>query len=280
MMEKLPHSVEAALYERWKAAGPHLAEYASEFGGTAFLVFCVVGVVALMTGTSSPVPHWIPPLPARLLIAGLLLGGAGGLVALSPPGRLSGAHINPAVSVGFWLLGKMHRRDIAGYVLGQMLGAVVGATGGRLAFGAWAREVHQAALRPSVSRPDAFGLEFITTFALASVVFLFVSHENLMRWTPGAAMLASGILVCLDGNLSGAGMNPARWFGPAWSVHFWSDAAVYTLGPILGAALAAALRRGLPFPHSAPHTGKLFHDPRYRSLFRHDKVPSTPPEAS
>jgi hypothetical protein len=98
-----------------------------------------------------------------------------------------------------------------------------------------------------------------------------------MRWTPGAAMLASGVLVCLDGSLSGAGMNPARWFGPAWSVRFWQDSVVYTLGPILGACLAAALRRGLPFPHPSPHTGKLFHDVRYRSLFRHDRVPSTPP---
>ena len=270
---------EAALYQEWKRAGPHLAEYASELAGTAYLVFWVVGIVALLFGTTSPVPHWIPSPPVRLLLAGLFLGSMGWLVALSPPGRLSGGHINPAVSLGFWMLGKMHRRDIVGYVVGQMLGAGLGAWLGGLAFGPLAREVQDATLRPghAVSRFEAFGLEFGTTFLLASVIFLFVSHKRLMRWTPAAAMLMSGLLVCLDGRLSGAGMNPARWFGPAATVGYWQIVGVYVLGPIGGALLAAALRRWLPTRHAVPHTGKLFHDPKFRSLFKHDAVPSTPP---
>ena len=275
MTERLTED-ETKIYEEWKRAGPHLAEYACELVGTAFLVFCVVGVVAFLFGTTSPAPRWIPAAAGRLLLAGLLLGGAGWLVALSPPGRLSGGHINPAVSLGFWVLGKMHRRDLAGYVVGQLLGGAVGAWLGGLAFGPLAREVHDATLRPKVGRPDAFLLEMGTTFLLTSVVYMFVSHKRLMRWTPGAAMLMSGVLVCLDGNLSGCGMNPARWFGPAYTAHYWNDVAVYFLGPILGALLAAFLRRRLPSRHAMPHTGKLFHDSRFRSLFRHDTVPSTP----
>ncbi len=273
---------EAKLYEDWKRAGPHLAEYASECVGTAFLVFCVVGVVASLFGTSSPAPHWIPSSTLRLMLAGLLLGGSGWLVALSPPGRLSGGHINPAVSLGFWVLGKMHRRDVAGYVLGQLLGAGAGAWLGELAFGPLAREVKEATLRPApaLNRPEAFLLECGTTFALTLVVYTFVSHKRLMRWTPGAAMLMSGLLVGMDGQLSGAGMNPARWFGPAYADGYWQNVVVYVLGPILGALLAASSRRWLPCRHPMPHTGKLFHDARFRSLFKHDAVPSTPPNQS
>lgn len=268
------------LYEDWKRAGPHLAEYGSEMVGTAVLVFCVVTIVSLFMSSASPLPHLIPPPTLRLLLVGLLLGGVGWLIALSPPGRLSGAHINPAVSLGFWLLGKMHGRDILGYVIGQITGAVIGAWLGVLAAGHWGRAVNDAALHPAVGYAVAFGLEAGTTFVLTLAIYIFVSIKRLIHWAPAAGMVATGILVALDGNLSGAGMNPARWFGPAVSVHLWSDSIAYILGPLIGAALAAGLRRALPFTHVSPHTGKLFHDSRYRSLFRHDTVPSTPPARS
>ena len=96
------------LYEEWKRHGKHWEEYASEMLGTAFLLFCVVGAVAFLFGSSAFLPRLIPSSALRLLLVGLLLGGASGLVALTPPGRLSGAHLNPAMSLGFWVLGKMH----------------------------------------------------------------------------------------------------------------------------------------------------------------------------
>jgi aquaporin Z len=100
----------------WKRHGRHFEEYASEFIGTAFMVFCVVAVVGLMFATGSPVPAILPSTRLRLFLTGLMLGGSGWLVAVSPPGKLSGAHINPAISFGFWLLGKMHFRDLLGYI--------------------------------------------------------------------------------------------------------------------------------------------------------------------
>ena len=123
------------LYEEWKRHGKHWEEYASEMLGTAFLLFCVVGAVAFLFGSRAFLPRLIPSSALRLLLVGLLLGGASGLVALTPPGRLSGAHLNPAVSLGFWMLGKMHGRDVAGYIAGQLLGGVLGAFAGGLAFG-------------------------------------------------------------------------------------------------------------------------------------------------
>jgi len=80
----------------------------------------------------------------------------------------------------------------------------------------------------------------------------------------------------VDGNYSGAGMNPARWFGPALTARAWRDAAAYAVMPIIAALAAAGLRR-LLLRQPTPHTAKLYHDPRYRSIFRNDGAPSQPP---
>ncbi len=267
-------------YREWKRYGHHLEEYGSEFLGTAFMVMCVVVVVAAMFGAGSPLPSLIPAMGARLFLTGLVLGGSGWVVAVSPPGRLSGAHINPAVSFGFWLLGKMHFRDLLGYIASQMAGGVAGAYLGQSLLPQLASEVQTAALRPgqSVNSVQAFAAETAATFVLCLVIYVMVSHKRLLRWTPAAATLVVGVLVCIDGNFSGCGMNPARWFGPAVLAGVWRNFPAYTLAPLAGAALAALPKRLGWLGQPLPHTGKLFHDPGYRSLFKHDHVPSSPPK--
>lgn len=271
--------LERDFYEQWKRRGRHIEEYGSELLGTAFLLFCVVGVVAVLEAKGSPVVAAIPSGGLRLFIIGLILGGAGWLVALSGPGRLSGAHLNPALSLGFWALGKMYPRDVFGYIAGQMLGAAGGTWIGALVFGRWAREVAHATLHPGpkVSYGWAFGAEVATTFALTLAIYTFVSHKRLARWTPAMVTLVVGVLVWLDGNFSGCGMNPARWFGPALSISYWGYTLVYAIGPIAGAILAALLRRTGILTNPMPHTGKIYHDERYRSVFKKDSLPSRPP---
>ncbi len=271
---------EAALYEEWKRAGPHFEEYASEFAGTAFLLVCVVGIVTLTFGPSSPLLHLLPSLTLRLALIGLVLGLASWAVAVSPLGRLSGAHLNPAMSAGFWLLGKMHPRDFIGYVLSQIAGAVAGTLLGGLLFGASARSVKMGSLHPGphVSLLETWSAEVAATFVLAFAIFTFVSVPKLARWTPAAATVLLVLLIGGDGNYSGAGMNPARWFGPALAVTFWQAGTAYAIAPVL-AALAAAALRCLPPKSFPPQTAKLFHDPRYRSLFRNDRAASRLPES-
>ncbi len=273
------HPWESVLYFEWKRHGRHLEEYASEFIGTAFMVFCVVGVVGLMFAPRSPVVTLLASTRLRLFLTGLVLGGSGWLVAISPPGKLSGAHINPAISVGFWLLGKMHCRDLLGYVSAQMAGGLAGAWLGQVAFSGFARQVNCAALHPGATAGPVgtFLAETFATFVLAFVVLTFVSHPSLLHWTPAAATLVVGVLVCLDGNFSGCGINPARWLGPATVSQLWTDFPAYCFGPVLGASLAACFRRFGWFGSPVPHTGKLFHDPRYRSVFRHDRALTSPP---
>lgn len=245
----------------------HWPEYASELIGTAFLVFCVVTVVAWMLGSGSPVPSLIPSLGLRLLITGLLLGGAGSLVAVTPPGRLSGAHLNPAASVSFWVGGRMQPQDLPGYIAGQCIGAVLGAAPGVMLWGGLARSVGDAVNQPgpNVSALGALGGELAATFALTLVVFICLSHPRTVRWTPVGAMFAVGVLVWADANFSGASMNPARSLGPAVIAGTLRNYWVYVVGPIAGASAAAAAHRWLtPFE---TRTGKIFHTRHYRSIF-------------
>lgn len=272
----LPEIAEDAVYEEWKRHGRHLEEYGSELLGTAILLFCVVGAVAYLFGKTSPLAQEVTSTPVRLLLVGLALGGVSGLVAISPPGRLSGAHLNPAVSLGFWALGKMHARDLGGYVVAQLLGGVGGAWLGLLAFSRLAREVKIGSLSPGpgVGWLGTLGGEIVFTLILTVAVFSFVSHKNLARWTPLMAVGLVGLLVCVDGNYSGAGMNPARWFGPAAVASRWAFGWEYALGPLLAALGAVGVVQMVFKSRPTPHTGKLFHDPKYRSIFRGDRLPS------
>lgn len=107
----------------------HTPEYAAEFAGSLFLVFSVVIAVAIMFAPGSPALRFIPSPRLRLFVTGSILGGAGSLVAITPLGRLSGAHLNPAISLGFFAEGKMHLQDLFGYIAAQLGGAVIGVGG-------------------------------------------------------------------------------------------------------------------------------------------------------
>src|SRR5436189_148953 len=109
----------------WKQL--HWPEYVSELLGIAFLIFVGLSAIIIGFGTNSPLARMLPDSNARRLITGMIFAGCGPLVAISPLGKLSGGHLNPAVSVGFWIQGKMHRLDLVGYIVGQFLGAVLGA---------------------------------------------------------------------------------------------------------------------------------------------------------
>jgi aquaporin Z len=251
----------------------HSPEYGAEFLGTVFLVFCVVAAVAVMFAPASPVVHVLPSARLRLFVTGSMLGGAGGLVAITPLGRISGAHLNPAISLGFFAEGKMQLQDLFGYIIAQLGGGVLGAWAGAAAVGRFGQSVQEALNAPArgVSNWGAAGAEVLGTFCLALIIFETLSVKKLMHWTPLVVVGVASVIVGIDGNFSGASLNPARSFGPAWIEHQWGSFWIYVIGPSLGGLLAGLLHRHMPRP---ARTGKLFHDLHYRSIFtgRSDKL--------
>ncbi|MFL5667522.1 MAG: MIP/aquaporin family protein [Ktedonobacteraceae bacterium] len=256
----------------------HWPEYGAELLGTAFLLFAGLSAVILDFGTDSPVAHILPDKGARLLLTGLLFAGSGSLVAISPLGKLSGGHINPAVSLALWMQGKMHHFDLGGYMLGQFLGAILGSLLLVIVWGARAASVGYGATVPGAGFPlwIVFLAEVCMTFLLVIFIFHFVSSHRLMRWTPLMVWILVALMVWLESPISGTSLNPARSIGPSMVSGIWHDQWIYLLAPLIGALLAVAAFRLLMSGERDVLTGKLFHVSHYRSVFKDVSMPSMP----
>lgn len=251
----------------------HWPEYGAEFVGTALLVLGGLSAVTFDFAPGLPMVHWLPNASVRRLLTGLLFAGSGSLLALSPLGKLSGAHLNPAVSLAFWVQGKMHGWDIVGYVLSQLAGGVAGVWLLDAVWGDNAHSIHDGVTVPGLGYTglDAFGAEVAMTFLLVFGILFFVSSPELMRWTPLMTWLLVATLVWVGAPVSGTSLNPARSFGPAFVTGVTAWQWIYWLAPPLGALLAVGAFRFVP---GDVLTGKLFHVPSYRSIFKHVSAPS------
>jgi aquaporin Z len=221
---------------------PHL--YAAEFAGTAFLVAVGLSFVILLSAPASPLPALLPDAGARRAVTGFLFGSTGAAVAYSWLGRISGAHINPAVTLAFWLDGKIAWRDALAYVVAQCAGGVLGAAV-LLAWGALGRSVALGATVPSPALgawPAALG-EAGCTFALVVLLFVMAAHRRTQPFTPLVNPPLFCVLAWLEAPLSGTGANPARSLGPAVVADVWHGFWAYVVGPCAGAAVAVALLR-------------------------------------
>lgn len=249
-------------------AGFHWRTWSSEFAGTGLLVLCGLSAVCLDFGARSPLAAAVPSHSARLLLTGILFAGSGSLVAVSPLGRLSGGHINPAVTFAFWVTGHVSRDDLFGYVAAQCAGAVAGALALRLLWGRTAASVDFGMTAPGagVAPLEAAALEALMTAVMIATIFVMVSNARTTRFTPLVLWPLIAALVWAGAPLTGTSLNPARSLGPAVIAMDFHDYWVYVLGPLAGALLAAALA-AIPGHHRLL-TAKLFHDAAYPSTLR------------
>jgi aquaporin Z len=229
------------------------------------LVAVGLSIVILDFGRGSPVIHLIPDAGWRRLITGFLFGTTGALIALSALGKESGAHINPVVTLSFWLMRKL-RSDVAlGYVLAQLAGAVVGALP-LLAWGAMGRSVAYGATLVGAGYGAGWALlgETACTFALVFGLLFFLQHPRLRAYTPALFPFLYAVMVFVEAPLSGTSTNPARSLGPAVISGAWQGWWLYWLGPLLGALSALAVYRLNWRRWSAIEVAKLHH-------FAHDR---------
>jgi MIP family channel proteins len=161
------------------------------------------------------------------------------MVMIYATGHLSGAHINPAVTVAFTSTRHFPVRDAVAYIPSQVAGAVAGAAMLRLAWEG--TPANLGATVPSVGVGAALAYEFVMT---AFLMFVVMAVATDMRAIGATAAIAIGGTVALDalfgGGVTGASMNPARSFGPALLASEWTDFWIYLLAPVAG-ALAGAL---------------------------------------
>jgi MIP family channel proteins len=161
------------------------------------------------------------------------------MVMVYATGHLSGAHINPAVTIAFALTRHLPPREAGAYIAAQVSGALLAA----LCLGAiWtSHPADLGATVPSIGDGSALVYELVMS-ALLMFVIMAVATDT--RAVGAGAAIAIGGAIGLDalfgGPLTGASMNPARSLGPAVAAGQWSGLWIYVVGPVAGAALGAA----------------------------------------
>jgi aquaporin NIP len=153
-------------------------------------------------------------------------------------GHLSGAHINPAVTLAFTMTRHFPARDAGAFVAAQLAGAVAGAL---VLLAIWPdRPAQLGATVPSVGAGSAFAYELVLSAILMFVIMAVATDSRAMG--SGAAIAIGGTIgldALFGGPVTGASMNPARSFGPALAAGEWTEFWVYLAGPVVGAALGA-----------------------------------------
>ena len=191
---------------------------------------------------------------------GLLGGSGGGLlgvalahglvlgVLVSALGAVSGGHFNPAVTVGVWIAGRISSDRAVMYVVAQLAGSVLAGLALRAIFteSAWGpSHIGTPALGTGIGPVAGIAIEAIMTMVLLFAVFGTAIDPR----APKIGGLAIGLAITADilfgGPLTGAAMNPARWFGPAVASGTFDNFYVWIIGPLVGAAVAAAIYRGI-----------------------------------
>jgi MIP family channel proteins len=211
--------------------------YAAEFFGTLMFVFLSAGAGVAIASLSPSVGY-------VGIFAGAVATGIALALAISATMGVSGGHINPAVTVAMFSVGRIKLGEAAGYIISQVVGAVIGAALLWVLFPAavgaavqWGTPTASA----SIGSIQAIAIEAILTFFLVFAVFSTAVDER----APKIAGFGVGLVVMIDalvgGSLTGAAMNPARWAGPAIVSGFYANWYVYIIGPVIGAILAALL---------------------------------------
>ncbi|MFI0114740.1 MIP/aquaporin family protein [Streptomyces sp. st170] len=228
--------------------GPLLPRAVCEAALTALLLFLIVTAVRWLVGPDPMVAA------ARPAVLGAVVGTLLALFMMSPPGRCSGGHLNPAVSLALWRLGVFPGREVVPYAVAQLAGSLFGVWCAGLVWGpVTARPpVRHASVRADPAWGDAAVLAAEAGVLAGSTLMLAVllASPGGRRVLPYAVGLTTALVIRVLGPLSGGSANPARQFGPALLAGDTGRLWVYVLGPALGAVLGAWLagRTGLRRP--------------------------------
>jgi aquaporin Z len=201
----------------------------SELFGTFLLVLAGAGAAVV-----NAVSHGAISRPAAVTAPGLTV-----MAIILSMGAVSGAHLNPAVSIGFALRGDFPWRRVPGYVLAQIAGATLACL---FLWAALGKVGSLGATVPTVSDWHAFLIELALTVGLVSTILGTASKSQNVG--PLSAVGVGGYIVLAglwSSPISGASMNPARSLGPAIALWQFTHVWVYIAAPLAGAAIAVGI---------------------------------------
>ena len=202
---------------------------------------------------------------------GLVMGATAIAIVISPWGKRSGGHFNPAITFNFYRLGKVEFWDAWLYVIAQFLGAIGGVTLARYVLrGALSNHtVRYAVTVPGVyGSTVAFVAELAISFFLMITVLFATNHKRLAPYTAYFVSVLIATYYTFEAPLSGMSTNPARTFGSALHANYWHALWIYFIAPSMGMLAAGEVflrvRRG-----AAPYCAKLHHANNERCIFHH-----------
>jgi aquaporin Z len=248
----------------------HWAEYAIEAAALGMFMVSACFFTVLMEYPASPVHAVIGDAFMRRLLIALAMGVTAVALITSPWGQRSGAHMNPAVTISFWTLGKIGSWDALFYVFAQFLGGMAGVYVSKLLMGSMVSDasVNFAVTVPGPLGPGiAFLAELTISAGLMYAVLTASNSPTLTRWTPYIAGTLVTLYITFEAPLSGMSINPARTVGSAIWAGQWTALWVYFAAPLIGmisAALLYSFQRGRRHVFCA----KLHHLNGKRCIFR------------
>lgn len=254
--------VVTALLSHW----PEYLIEASLLG--AFMISACVAVFAL-EHPRSPLPRHLRHPWRRRLIIGVLMGLTAVALIYSPWGQRSGAHMNPATTLTYLVLGKVRPWDAAFYIVAQFAGAAAGVFISSAVLGPAIRHqsVNYAATQPGRRGPRvAWAAEFAIAFGMMMMVLLSTNHARTAPYTGIFAGALVTLYIAIEAPLSGMSMNPARTLGSAVPARAFGSLWIYFTAPPLAMLAAAGLYIAISGARSV-YCAKLGHGGHTRCIF-------------
>jgi aquaporin Z len=250
-----------------RALRTHWPEYLIEAALLGLFMVSASGFTILLEHPASPITAALPDAFVRRMLIGIAMGLTALALILSPLGKRSGAHFNPAVTLTYLWIGKVRMWDAVFYVIAQFFGGIAGVA---LVAAFVPRWLADASVNYVVTQPGAAGIsaafaaEFVISFVLMLTILNVSNHPRLACYTPFFAATLVATFITFEAPLSGMSMNPARTFGSALVGHIWTALWIYFTAPVLAMMCAAfAYRR----TGRVVYCAKLHHHNGARCIF-------------